>query len=121
MEKIDLNISVHALAEIQGDVTLVINAVDGKRYLDKTYKDIVFELDYPLGGLEEDGTYALAEVKILKAESIADILVPIAKYYQDVVYNDPKKYGVWGHRIEDLFFEGVEISESGETRLIIGS
>jgi len=116
MEKVKLNISVKGLSEIQGDVTRIINGTDGKRYLDKEYSDLVFEIDYPLS--------TKVEVKIPKAKSIADILVPIADAYKNIIYKDAdkeNKYGVWGHGIQDLYFEGFTINENGVSELYIGS
>jgi hypothetical protein len=116
MEKVKLNISVKGLSEIQGDVTRIINGTDGKRYLDKEYSDLVFEIDYPLS--------TKVEVKIPKAKSIADILVPIADPYKNIIYIDAdkeNKYGVWGHGIQDLYFEGFTINENGVSELYIGS
>jgi hypothetical protein len=37
------------------------------------------------------------------------------------IYVEHEKYGVWGHDIDDLQFEGFVISENGETELWIGS
>ena len=116
MEKVDLNISVKALSEITGDVTNIINGTDGKRYLDKEYSDLVFEIDYPLS--------TKVEVKIPKAKTIADILVPIADVYKNTIYADAdkdNKYGVWGHGISDLYFEGIVIKETQVSELFIGS
>lgn len=116
MEQVNLNISVSALAEIKGDVTHIINGIDGKRYLNKEYSDLVFEIDYPLE--------TKVEVKIPKAKNIADILVPIAYVYKNVIYADAEKenkYGVWGHGIGDLYFEGIVINENGKSELFIGS
>jgi len=117
MEKVDLNISVKALSEITGDVTNIINGTDGKRYLDKEYSDLIFEIDYPLSTTK-------VRVKIPKAKTIADILVPIADVYKNTIYADAdkdNKFGVWGHGIQDLYFERINIKEKGVSELFIGS
>jgi len=116
MEQVSLNISVKSLSEITGDVTNIINGTDGKRYLDKEYTDLLFEIDYPLS--------TKVEVKISKAKTIADILLPIADVYKNVIYADAEKenkYGVWGHGIGDLYFEQITINEDGKCDLFIGS
>jgi hypothetical protein len=115
-EKIKLNISVKGLSEIQGDVTNIINATNGKRYLNKEYSNLIFIINYPVS--------TTLEVKIPKAKSIADILIPIAKAYKDIIYKDietENKYGVWGHSIQDLYFEKITINENGISKLSIGS
>lgn len=37
------------------------------------------------------------------------------------IYAEDKKYGVWGHAMSDLVFEGVEIDNEGRWTLLIGS
>lgn len=32
-----------------------------------------------------------------------------------------EKYGIWGHQIEDLYFEGIDFDKKGHARLLIGS
>jgi len=114
MEIIPLNISVKALSEAQGDLTLIINSTDGKRLLDKTYSNLTFELDYPL-------TEKLL-VNIPDAKTVADILIPIATAYKEIIYSDSNnKYGVWGHGFEDLYFSEITIKEDGLSQLIISS
>lgn len=115
MEEIKLNIHVKSLADIKGNVTNVINGTDGKRFLNKEYIDLVFKIDYPLDPKKP------LEVIIPKAKSIADILVPIARAYKTIIYKYPETYGVWGHCIEDLYFEGIVIKDDNTTELHLGS
>jgi len=112
-EEIRLNISINDLSKVIGDVTNIINSVDdGKRFLDKKYDELTFSLDYPLE--------RSVEITIFNAETIADILVPIANCYKDI-YKQPEKYGVWGHSIEDLYFERLLLKEEGYSHVFIGS
>jgi len=116
MEKLELNISVKQLADLKGHkVTCIIHSLGGKRYLNKEYSNLRFSIHYPL---DKDKA---VEIVIPKAKSIADILVPLADTYKNVIYKDPKKYGVWGHCIEDLFFEGIVIKPNGICELFVGS
>jgi hypothetical protein len=48
------------------------------------------------------------------------MLWTIAKEYERI-YAEHAKYGVWGHDIGDLHFEGFRIEEDGSTHLHIGS
>jgi len=32
-----------------------------------------------------------------------------------------KKYGIWGHQLEDLYFEGISFDKKGNARLLMGS
>lgn len=38
----------------------------------------------------------------------------VAKIYSDEIYKYPKKYGVWGHAIDDLFIEGIILRKIGK-------
>jgi hypothetical protein len=114
MEHLNLNIHVGQLADIQTPVNHILTSLEGKQYLSREYEDLTFEIDYPLE-LEK------VKVKIPKAKSLADVLVPIANAYKNVVYKDQIKYGIWGHDLEDLFFEGITINDDGTTELHMGS
>jgi hypothetical protein len=48
------------------------------------------------------------------------LLWVIAREYQRV-YREHEKYGVWGHGIGDLWFEGMEVAEDGVVGLWMGS
>lgn len=58
-------------------------------------------------------------------ENIRDYISPgylmwvVSQEYKRI-YEEHEKYGVWGHAITDLFFEGFEI-ENGLAQLLIGS
>jgi hypothetical protein len=44
----------------------------------------------------------------------------VARKYKEI-YKKPGKYGIWGHSIDDLAFESVEIKKDGRVVLGIGS
>jgi hypothetical protein len=114
MEKHTLNIHVGQLADIQTPVNHILTSLEGKQYLTREYEDLTFEISYPLE-LEK------VRVKIHKATCLADVLVPIAEAYKNIVYREPEKHGIWGHDLDDLFFEGIVIHDDGTTELHMGS
>jgi|SRR6187402_292821 len=114
MEKHSLNIHVGQLADIQSPVHHILTSLEGKQYLRKEYEDLTFFITYPLEGDP-------VPVNIKKAHSLADILVPIAAAYKNEVYANPELHGIWGHDLDDLFFEGIIINENQTTGLLMGS
>jgi hypothetical protein len=114
MEKHTFNIHIGQLADIETPVNYILMSREGQQHLTQEYDDLTFEIDYPLE-LEK------VRVNIKKARSLADILVPIAKAYKHVVYQEPEKHGIWGHDLDDLFFEGIVINDDGTTELHVGS
>jgi hypothetical protein len=116
MESISMFISVKGLSEINGDATHIINGTkdndDFVRFLDKEYKGLQVTIDYPFNG---------ASFIISKAKSLCDVLKPIADFYKNNVYNEPEKNGVWGHDIDDLYFERIVITDKNEVEVFIGS
>lgn len=83
-------------------------------------RDLLVTIDYPL----DKGV----QVKISAEEiggrhgtaSMGRFLLAVAKAYHDI-YKKPKKYGIWGHGIDDLYFERVTIPKHGVVDLGIGS
>ena len=114
-EIITVFISVNGLACVSGDVTNIISGINERgeliAILNRTYDKLECELTYPFSG---------ATIFINNAFSIADILQPIAKYYKNIIYANPEKYGVYGHEIEDLCFERIIIKEN-KVDIFIGS
>lgn len=84
-----------------------------------TYK-VVF--NYPLGR-----DFEFEFVTTDEQPTTYDLIDFVAKIYQEEVYKDDEscsKYGVWGHDICDLVFEGFEIDVNGvdnTIHLLIGS
>lgn len=56
-----------------------------------------------------------------RAEMTAGYLLwMVAKEYERI-YREHEKYGVWGHAIGDLGFEGIEVDEDGNATILMGS
>jgi len=106
-------ISVYSLGNIKGDLTSVICSSDGEKYFDNDYDELTFLINYPVNNP--------LQVKIENISCIADILVPIARAYKNKIYKYPEKYGVWGHDISDLYFEGIVINDDGTGEIMVGS
>jgi hypothetical protein len=51
---------------------------------------------------------------------IGYVLWTLANFYKDI-YANHETYGVWGHAIGDLFFEGLQVNEDGTAELEMGS
>jgi hypothetical protein len=91
--------------------------IPGKAQTYKVY------LSYPLSEVVEV-TVPPYEVirkgrKRQRLTSVPYLLWQTARAYREV-YRQWKKYGIWGHAIGDLWFEGFEIREDGVT-LMMGS
>lgn len=83
--------------------------------LKQTYETLSINIDYPIRGIR--GT---VQIKVKQASSLHDILLPVSKAYEQI-YQRAKEFGVWGHSINDLFFERVSINEDGTCEISIGS
>ncbi len=113
MEKLTLNIHVGQLADITTPVYHILTSLEGRQYFDKEYKDVTFSIDYPME--------IPFIVHIPKGNSLADALVPLADAYKNHIYKNPEQQGVYGHDLNDLFFEGIIINDDGTGELIMGS
>lgn len=113
MKKIELNIHVESLANVQGDLTKIIHDTSGERWFEKPYENLKISLTYPF-----KTPYLLT---IEKANNLSDILVPIAKTYKDIIYANSEQYGVWGHVFGDLWFEELTINDDGNCEIFIGN
>lgn len=80
--------------------------------LKQTYETLSINIDYPIRGT--------VQIKVKQASSLHDILLPVSKAYEQI-YQRAKEFGVWGHSINDLFFERVSINEDGTCEISIGS
>ena len=75
-------------------------------------------LDYPFGSVREHH-FAINTGK--KGMGLVALLGRIGKAYEKV-YQDPDKYGVFGHGIDDLQLEGIRINyKTRKIHLDIGS
>lgn len=86
----------------------------------RTYRAII---DYPIKKRVAIGIAPLAHAdpeSDYRWVSIGYLLWAIARVYRDEIYANWEKYGVWGHGIGDLWFEGIEI-DGEQVSLTIGS
>ncbi len=67
-------------------------------------KSITIRLDYPLDG-DYDFVYSSKN-----GFTLSKVISLIRKSYKKI-YDNPGKYGVWGHDIGDLIIEGVELKK----------
>jgi len=74
----------------------------------KSFERINALIDYPLNGkyvISIPPTLGYHQKPIVM--NIGHFLWHVAKVYKDEIYTHQKKYGVWGHGINDLVFEVV--------------
>ena len=112
MEFIELDLGIDRVIELKKDVDTICD-IDGKKDFDKEYRDLVFYLNYPI-------TKKL-KVEIKSAKTIAEILIPLAEAYKNIIFNNENKYGVLNHELSDLYFEGLYIDENGISEVVVGS
>jgi len=83
-------------------------------------RDLLVTIDYPL----DPGVQVKVSAEEIggrrEVASMGRFLLAVAKIYQGI-YKKPKKYGIWGHGIDDLYFERVTVSKHGVVELGIGS
>jgi hypothetical protein len=90
-------------------------------------RSLIVTITYPLSlnvrltiaPLTEQCTYSDHESEWVSM-SPGYLMWVLAQEYRRI-YVEHEKYGVWGHDIDDLHFEGFAISENGDTELWIGS
>lgn len=112
IHKIELNCAVSDISEIpEKDIISDICFPNGKQYFITPMKYTIY-IDYPLG--------CTVATEAHFAKCVGELLWHAAKAYTEI-YDDPEKYKIWGHHITDLYFEGINIYESGSVELIIGS
>jgi len=80
---------------------------------------ITITLDYPLSRAVTI-TIKPYELHGHKYMDLGYVLWQVAKQYQRI-YKQHKRYGVWGHMLDDLWFERLMIKKNGQAELFIGS
>jgi len=114
IEKLRFNVSVAALSNIKKeDAVLIVHAYDGERYFKKPVTGKVI-ITYPLG---KDLSYV---VDVKHCENVTELLWDVSQAYREI-YRYPRKYGIWGHSINQLFFERVDVYPDGRIEIGIGS
>lgn len=59
--------------------------------------------------------------KLLENNLINEIVLAYRRIYEEEKEN-PGKYGIWGHRIEDLWLEKATLDiETGNVKILVGS
>lgn len=111
-----LNIHLETLAKCK-NLAEAIKMVGEVPPFPLVIENIQFVLDYPL--------HQSVMIEIRRAESVIGILYYIARVYMDIIYgSQTNEYGIWGHGIEDLVFEGIDIQESNSSlfsKIYLGS
>lgn len=83
-------------------------------------RDLVVMIDYPLDEPVKVLVQAEEYVHPSGLPSFGRFVLAIARKYAEI-YRDPKRYGIWGHGLGDLYFERVSIPKDGPVTLFIGS
>lgn len=112
-EKFDFSVHVSSLSNIERKYAVaLIYSQDGEKYLKKPLTGEI-RLTYPLG--------VDVYLKIKNCASVGGLLWDISQVYKEEIYKDPKRYGIWGHSIGDLYFESITIFHNGSIELGMGS
>lgn len=101
---------------------------DWTRWSDYAPRELTVEIDYPLR-VPVRLTVPLLEIKtagrrgarmLHRVMSPGYLLWVCAQEYRRI-YQNYDRYGVWGHALSDLGFEGIGVSRKGSARLLMGS
>jgi hypothetical protein len=117
------NIKISVFASLTKNQALAVIAAAKekprvKQFQTETYFDteeVIAAFDYPLKSkylLRTDLTLDF-NGKPMRMH-IGYFLWQVAKFYKDEIYAYRKKYGVWGHNIDDLYFEGIILRKIGK-------
>ncbi len=112
MEFIELDLRVDEVTKLKNDVESICD-VDGNRFFDKEYRNLVFYLSYPIN--------KKIKVNIKSAKTISDILIPLSEVYESIATNNKKNYKLLNHELSHLYFEGLYIDEGGVSEVMVGS
>lgn len=55
-----------------------------------------------------------------RRQTVGYVLWTVAQEYRRI-YSDYKRYGIWGHALEDLYFEAMTVKKGGVVDLVVGS
>jgi len=93
-----------------------------RTHLEKAGDSLSFVVDYPMSRVAVVTVFpARVENRKRSVTSVESILWGLAQAYK-AIYADWEKWGVWGHGIEDLVFESIEVDvETGRGVVYVGS
>lgn len=112
-KKFRFNVHVESMSKCDREIAeRIVHAYSGDRYFVFPEK-VKIKIDYPLS---VDVFFTLENQKTLSG-----LLWEVSKVYVDIIYDNPDKFGVWGHGVHDLYFEGLTIFSDGYVELSIGS
>lgn len=140
--RLDVNVHVESLSEI--DKEIASNIISG--YDEQKKRIVKYLLNGPVTGVCHI-SYPLTnpvDLPIIDANTIGDILWDISMKYREIYEIEEEsattkttpidertglinrnrtdgKYGIWGHDLSDLYFEGLSIHEDGQIEIHIGS
>ena len=100
------NVHVNSLAKSdKSTIAKILHSYNGNRYFNPPIDSIAY-ITYPLG------VRIALDTGLHK--NVGELLWNISQVYK-YIYKNPSEYGIWGHNIEDLFFEGIKVYERGIT------
>jgi len=88
----------------------IIHAYEGKYFKEPITGEV--KITYPLG--------VDVYLKIKNCKTVGELLWDVSQAYIKI-YKHPEKYRIWGHKMDDLYFERIEISRDGNVELGMGS
>lgn len=133
VNSLDVNYAVCTISSLKRNICEeLIRYGDGEWFFDKPISGKVY-ITYPLS--------VIVEIEVKEVETVGGLLWLIAKAYREIYKEEEDaykkqvkrptnslnreksngKYGIWGHFLEELIFEGVEIHDNGTIHISIGS
>jgi hypothetical protein len=101
---------------MEGVMNTFVHIVSGKGSKRRitVRKEIKIEFTYPMRKPE---TFSF---KSKNGFTLREFVQAVRKGYKRI-YKDPKKYGIWGHCMADLYLEGLSQKTPGTYALSVGS
>ena len=117
-----------ALAEIASNMKIPVGSkAEKQEYKKKAFsclnpeRPLLLSLDYPLSKEIHFliGPYQTPN-RLIASYPTGYVAWQIARKYQEI-YQNPEKYGIWGHGIEDLFLANFELKSNNVLKVNISS
>lgn len=103
-ETVSLELSISSLEYVKGSVTLPPNT------------EYTLRITYPIEEIVST-KIKVGEKEMSELQLCREIFLV---YYQ--IYQDPEKYGVWGHGLGDLVLESIEVDHDQKSiKIFVGS